>query len=311
MSIKPLFYASILFAGIYGIHYSQALDTKDALTEGKPVYIFEYNTPPQKVTPVPMPQKITFAGEPVPLDKPEVKEALERELMVNTFRHSNTIRLIKNIERWRNLIAENLRENNVPEDFLYLAVVESEFDNNAASPVGASGMWQIMEQTGKEYGLVINQDADMRRDPKQSTIAASKYLNAAYGSLNSWTLAAASYNVGIKGMKDRLETQKVTDYYDLHLNPETGRYIYRILALKIILENPETYGFIIPEGHRYNPYRFTTIKIDENISNLPDFAKKHQTTYKQLRILNPWLNNTTDFKLAADKKTTFEMRIPM
>lgn len=268
-------------------------------------------SPPQHITSVFIPKEVTFAGEPIPLYRPDVREALEAELMVNTFRHSHTLSIIKKVERWKPFVLEILQSLQVPEDFLYLAVIESEFDNNARSYAGATGMWQIMEQTAKEYKLKMNKDVDMRRDPKLSTEAAGKFLKWGYSNLNNWTLTAAAYNVGVKGMKDRLEDQKVDNFFDLHLNSETARYVYRIIALKLILENPEAYGFFVPDEEKYSPYQFKTVVVTDDIDNLVDFAKKHNTTYKELRVLNPWFNNTSTFKLKVPKKDSFEIRIPL
>jgi membrane-bound lytic murein transglycosylase D len=268
------------------------------------------DTVSQCIRSVPIPKLIIFAGDTVPIERADVREALEAELMVNTFRHSHTLLIIKNVERWKPLVASVLKDMEIPPDFLYLAVIESEFDNNALSFSGAMGMWQILKPTAKDYKLKINQDVDMRRDPKLSTEAASKFLKWANSYLKNWTLAAASYNMGMQGIKDRLKEQKVDNFFDLHLNSETARYVYRIIAFKLILENPEAYGYFVPEDEKYLPYRFTTVTVSENIDNLVDFAKQHNTTYKELRLLNPWFNNTTDFRLRASKKEPYEIRIP-
>ncbi|MFN6943635.1 MAG: lytic transglycosylase domain-containing protein [Cytophagaceae bacterium] len=266
--------------------------------------------PPQKIRSVPIPKSVTFAGQEIPLDRSDVREALEYELMVNTFRHSHTLKLLKNIERWKPLVLEILREHNVPEDFIYLAVAESEFDNNAQSYAGAVGMWQFMEGTAKDYKLVVNKDVDMRKDPKLSTIAACKFLTTSYEAFNDWILTTASYNRGIKGIKNRLEEQKVDNFFDLHLNPETARYVYRIIALKIILENPELYGYFLSSDEKYKPYKFKTITITDDVSSLVDFAQQHNTTYKELRLLNPWFNDALNLKLKVGKKEAFELRVP-
>jgi membrane-bound lytic murein transglycosylase D len=267
-------------------------------------------TPVQRITSVPIPDVVTFAGETIPVQRTDVREALEYELMVNTFRQTHTLLIIKNVERWRPFVTEILQKSGVHPDFLYLAVIESEFNNNAASYAGAMGMWQIMEKTAKDYDLKINQDVDMRRDPKLATEAACKYLKWAYSNLNNWVLTAASYNVGMKGIKNRLENQKVDNFFDLHLNSETARYVYRILALKLILENPEVYGYFVPHNEKYEPFQFTTITVNDDIDNLVDFAQKNNTTYKELRQLNPWFNNTDNFKLRMKKKESYEIRIP-
>ncbi|HXA01523.1 MAG TPA: lytic transglycosylase domain-containing protein [Cytophagaceae bacterium] len=268
------------------------------------------DTVSQCIRSVPIPKQIIFAGDTVPLERTDVREALEAELMVNTFRHSRTLLIIKNVERWRPFVTQVLKDMEIPTDFLYVAVIESEFDNNAISFSGAMGMWQIMKPTARDYNLKINQDVDMRRDPKLSTEAAAKFLKWSNSNLHNWTLTAASYNMGMKGISDRLKEQKVDNFFDLHLNSETARYVYRILAFKLILENPKAYGYFVPENEKYAPYKFTTIIVTENIDNLVDFAKQHNTTYKELRLLNPWFNNTTDFKLRASKNEPYEIRIP-
>ncbi|EMR03235.1 transglycosylase SLT domain-containing protein [Cesiribacter andamanensis] len=265
---------------------------------------------PQYVTLPPIPSSVTFAGEEVPLHREDVREALENELIVNTFRHSRTLYTIKTIERWRPLIEQTLQENGVPQDFIYLAVAESEFDNNAVSFTGAMGMWQFMEATAKDYGLQIDKDVDMRRDPKLATEAASRYLKWAHGLLNNWTLVAASYNRGVSGMQNALKDQQADSFWDLHLNPETARYVYRIIAFKLILENPERYGYFLPAEEQYKPYRFITQPVEQDIDNLVAFARQHNTTYKELRQLNPWFNNTSNYKLSVPKKGRYEIRLP-
>lgn len=271
----------------------------------------DVSRPPQRVSSPPLPTVVTFAGDTLPLHKEDVKEALENELILNTFRHSRTLSIIKNIDRWRPLIESALKENQVPVDFIYLAVAESEFDNNALSYAGAMGMWQFMESTAKEYDLEVNKSVDMRRDPKRSTEAAASYLKQAYAEFNDWTLAAASYNRGISGIRNNLKDQAVDNFYDLHLNPETARYVYRIIAFKLILENPEAYGYFLKPEDKYKPYRFSVETITEDIEDLVAFAKLHNTTYKELRILNPWFNNTSSYKLNVSRNSSYEMRIPV
>lgn len=265
----------------------------------------------QRVSPVPIPQSVTFAGERVPLERSDVREALQHELTVNTFKHSNTLKILKNIDRWRPFVLKVLKEQGVPEDFIYLAIIESEFDNNARSAVGAMGMWQLMEETAKDLKLEVSEDADMRRDPKLATEAACKFLKIANSSFNNWINTAASYNVGIKGMKARLADQKADSFFDLYLNAETARYVYRIIALKILVENPEAYGYYIAEEEKYAPYKFTTVTVNEDIPNLVDFAKQQKATYKELRLLNPWFNNTTTFSLRVPKSQSYEIRVPV
>lgn len=265
---------------------------------------------PQRVSSVPIPATVTFAGEPVPLERADVREALDYELVVNTFRHSRTLLLIKNIERWRPMVTSILKESGVPEDFLYLAVVESEFDNNALSFAGAMGMWQFMESTARDYNLKVNRDVDMRRDPKLATMAAAEFLKWAHGHLGNWTLTAAAYNRGVRGITNVMGEQQVDNFYDMHLNSETSRYLFRIIALKLILEDPEAYGYFISEDEKYVPYRFTTIPVVED-TDLIEFAQQYNTTYKELRLLNPWFNNSSSYKLNVARNDTFEIRIPL
>lgn len=308
--MKSFNYLFIALISLYSCQQGGVAEVNEDKGSTEKTNFYAKNAAPQHITSVPVPEVVTFAGETIPVQRFDVREALEHELMINTFRQSHTLKIIKNIQRWRPFVMNILKESDVPEDFIYLAVVESEFDNNACSYAGAMGMWQIMESTAKDYDLTINKYVDMRRDPKLATEAAGKFLKNAYKNLNSWVLAAASYNVGLKGMKNRLEDQKVASFFDLHLNSETARYVYRIIALKLILENPEAYGYWVREEEKYAPYRFSTITVSENIDNLVDFAQKHNTTYKELRMLNPWFNNTSSFSLKVPKKKSYEMRIP-
>lgn len=266
---------------------------------------------PQYITSPLIPKSVVFAGHPIPLDRDDVREALEHELTVNMFRHSKTLTVMKNIERWRPLIEKTLEENGVPKDFIYLAVAESEFDNTAQSYVGAVGMWQFMEATAKDQGLYIDKDADMRRDPKLATEAACKYLKWAYSIFNDWTLVAASYNRGVSGIQNVMKDQQTTSLFDMHLNPETERYVYRIIAFKLILENPEAYGYFLKPEERYKPYNFTTKTVKEGeVIDLIAFAKNHNTSYKELRKLNPWFSNTSSYSLTVPKKMSYQIRVP-
>lgn len=267
--------------------------------------------PPQYVTSPPLPEVVTFAGDTLPLHRHDVREALEFELITNTFRHSRTMTILKEIERWRPLIEQTLHDNQVPVDFIYLAVAESEFDNNAHSFAGAMGMWQFMKGTARDYGLRVDRDVDMRRDPKFATEAAARYLKEAYTKFNDWTLVAAAYNRGMSGIEDNLEEQQADNFYDLHLNPETARYVFRIIAFKLILENPEAYGYFIKPEEKYHPYVFRTELIEEDIDDLVEYARRHRISYKELRLLNPWFNNTSSYKLNVPRKESYEMRVPL
>jgi len=238
------------------------------------------------------PKNLSFAGEIVPINDIDVREKFDREILVNTYWHSQSLLLIKRSSRWFPLIEPILKEQGVPDDFKYLAVIESGLDLNARSPAGAIGIWQFLKGTGKENGLKINSEIDERRHLVKSTYAACKYLKNAKKKLGNWTLAAGGFNAGVPKIKKQMEKQKANSYYSLYLNTETSRYVYRILALKEVLNNMYKYGFDIKKEDLYLPYLTKELIVNQSIPNIPDFAKKHNTTYKMLKILNPWLMKT-------------------
>ncbi|MFA8299324.1 MAG: lytic transglycosylase domain-containing protein [Hyphomicrobiales bacterium] len=260
-----------------------------------------YGIKPAKVI-----ESITFADMKVPIGRHDVYESLDRELNVNTYWHSATLLLIKRAGRWFPLIESILKKNNIPEDFKYLALIESGLQN-IKSPAGAAGYWQFLSKTGKEYGLEIDSDVDERYHVEKATEAACKYLNDSYEDFNDWFLVAASYNAGKRRIRESLEDQKVKTYFDLLLNSETARYIYRILAIKTIFENPHDYGFYLNKSDLYQPFKTKTVKVNYKIKNLVDFAQKHGTTYKMLKIYNPWLRKSY---LKKERGKTFEILIP-
>ncbi|WP_340152763.1 lytic transglycosylase domain-containing protein [uncultured Marivirga sp.] len=239
---------------------------------------------------IPLPEEIDLAGEPVPLHIDDVKERLDKELHINSYWHNNTIFLFKRANRWFPVIEPILEKNGVPDDFKYLALIESGLEN-VTSYAGAVGFWQILKSTGKEYGLEINRDVDERYHPVKSTEAACKYLKRAYDKFGNWTLVAASYNRGMRGMQNALDNQKVDNsYYDLMLNDETSRYVFRILAIKQIFESPQDYGLDISKEHLYEPYSYRTDTV-RNSTNWVDYSREQNTTYKTLRIYNPWIQD--------------------
>ncbi|WKV13057.1 lytic transglycosylase domain-containing protein [Marivirga harenae] len=239
---------------------------------------------------IPLPEEIDLAGEPVPLHIDDVKERLDKELHINSYWHNNTIFLFKRANRWFPVIEPILEKNGVPDDFKYLALIESGLEN-VTSYAGAVGFWQILKSTGKEYGLEINRDVDERYHPVKSTEAACKYLKRAYDKFGNWTLVAASYNRGMRGMQNALDNQKVDNsYYDLMLNDETSRYVFRILAIKQIFESPQDYGLDISKEHLYEPYSYRTDTV-RNSTNWVDYSRGQNTTYKTLRIYNPWIQD--------------------
>jgi membrane-bound lytic murein transglycosylase D len=235
-----------------------------------------------------LPKDVSFAGEVVPLQIPDVKERLDKELQSNIYLHSNTIFLIKRANRWLPQIQEILRANDIPDDFKYLPLIESNL-MNVVSPKDAVGYWQILKTSGKELGLEITDEVDERYDPLKATHAACKYLRQAYAKFGNWTLVAASYNRGMGGMQRALEEQDVKNYYDLYLNDETSRYVFRIIAIKEIVSNPGRYGFRINPKHLYHEEPLRYVEVDETVKDLVSFSKKHGANYKLIKRHNPWL----------------------
>lgn len=248
-----------------------------------------------------------FAGERIPVENFDVRERLERELVVNTFYHSATILNLKNATRFFPVIEPILKEHGIPDDFKYLAVAESNL-RNETSPAGAKGVWQFMKGTAGDYGMEVNSEVDERYHLEKSTRAACKYLKKRYEKFGSWVMAAASYNMGSTGLLGDMETQKFDSYWDLNLNAETSRYVFRIVAIKEVMEHPDNFGFDLGDEERYEPLDdYAVVTVDKSIPNLGDFAKKYGTTYRMLKIYNPWLKK---HKLTNSKGKTYEIKIP-
>jgi membrane-bound lytic murein transglycosylase D len=261
----------------------------------------------QKGTPGYFPAAADFAGEPTPLNVTDVRERFERELLVNANLDATTLLIIKRANRAFPVIEPILAKNGVPDDFKYLAVIESGL-LNAVSPAGAKGVWQFMEGTAKENGMEVNSEVDERYHLEKSTEAACRYLLGAKQRFGSWTLAAASYNGGITGVNKQIEIQKVSNYYDLLLTDETFRYVFRILALKEIMRNPALYGFNVVPEELYENLPVRKIEIDSTIADLADFAKGQGINYKILKIHNPWLR---DKKLQNASRKKYAIDIPL
>lgn len=249
---------------------------------------------------------LSFADESVPIQIPDVKERLEREIYVNAYWQSNMILLLKRSKKFLPKIEEILKKEGVPDDFKYLAIAESGL-MNVASPAGARGFWQFMDATGKEYGLEIGRDVDERYNLEKSTFAATKYLKKAHAKFGDWTAVAASYNMGQSGFARRQEQQLQKNYYDLYLNEETSRYMFRILAFKVIFENPKNFGFALNDNDYYTLPSLNTISINEDIKNLAGWASEQGSNYKELKLYNPWLRNT---KLNVKRGKTYEILLP-
>ncbi|MDA0793649.1 MAG: lytic transglycosylase domain-containing protein [Bacteroidetes bacterium] len=264
----------------------------------------EENT--SKVYALKIPTSIHFSGEEVPIHQPDIRERLDKEMLVNTYWQSNMMLLIKRAKKYFPTIEKILEEQGVPDDFKYLAVIESALEN-VRSPKGAKGFWQLMPGTAKEYGLEVNDNVDERYHLEKSTRIACVYLKKAKERLGSWTLAAASYNRGMYGTDRLLDKQLAESYYDLLLNSETSRYVFRIIAVKEIMSNPQQYGFIFEESDLYLPIPERKIGLDTAITNLAQFAKEQNINYKVLKIHNPWL---IENHLNNKSRKYYEIAIP-
>lgn len=260
-----------------------------------------------KGTPDYFPDIVDFCSEETPLQILDVKERFDRELVVNANLHGSTILIMKRANRVFPIIEPILEKNGVPDDFKYLAVIESALIN-ATSPSGAKGVWQFMPDTAREKGMEVNDVVDERYHLVKSTEAACQYLLAAKAKLGSWTMAAASYNGGMAGVSKQIEIQRVNNYYDLLLTDETYRYVFRILALKEIMKNPALYGFNLQIEKLYPIIATRKIQVDTTITNLADFAIKQGVNYKTLKIYNPWLRDT---KLDNKLKKQYELELPV
>ena len=259
-----------------------------------------------KVFSLATPDEVTFGGAKVPLEKFGVREKLDRELLVNTYWHSNTFLSFKRSNRWFPVIEPILKENGIPEDFKYLAVIESGL-TNAVSPAGATGFWQFLKGTARSYGLEVNDQVDERYHVEKATEAACRYLNDAYEKYGDWALVAASYNMGMGGVNKQLDRQKVEEYWDLLLNQETARYVYRILAIKEILNNGGDYGFVVRPKDLYEPYDVRVLEIDSAISDLAQWSLDNGANYNILKSLNPWLRRSS---LENRSGKTYQILLP-
>jgi len=235
-----------------------------------------------------LPANITFAGEKMPLDNFDTKESLQRELLISAYRHSSTMLIIMRAHRYLPMIEKILKKNNIPEDFKYLVAAESDY-SNVVSPAGATGFWQIMPETGRENGMEINTVVDERYDVEKSTQFACDFFKKSYEKYGNWTLAAASYNGGRGAVDDQIEIQHQKNYYDLLLSEETARYIFRAVAYKLIITDPDKYGFRLTEKDLFRELKYREVKVDTVVTDFTAFAQKFGTNYKILKLLNPWL----------------------
>lgn len=260
-----------------------------------------------KIKALQLPNNLNLAGERVPIEIEDVKERMDRELLVNTYWQSNGLLLLKRAHKYFPILETLLKKYGIPDDFKYLALAESGFIDET-STAGAAGIWHFMKKTGKEYGLEINKNVDERYHIEKSTKVAAAYLKKAKERFGSWTLAAAAYNAGNYGIAKRLETQQVTSYYDALLPDETERYVFRILALKEVISNPKKYGFVFDENDLYTLEQTKEIKVDSAITNIASFAKNFGVNYKELKKHNPWLREN---HLNNKSKKNYLIKIPI
>jgi hypothetical protein len=235
-----------------------------------------------------LPAKMFFAKEKAPLNDIDVYERIDRELLVNTYWQSNGLLMFKRTYKYFKSIESILEQNNIPDDFKYLALIESGLQN-VTSPSGAKGFWQLMKPTAKEYGLEVNANVDERYHLEKATKVACNYLKKSKEKFGTWTLAAAAYNAGNRRISESLEKQKADNYYDLLLNEETARYVPRILAVKEILTHADKYGFSFTKEDLYNHEAFYEVKVDTAITDIARFAKNYGMSYKEFKRFNPWL----------------------
>jgi hypothetical protein len=258
--------------------------------------------------PVALPDTLSFAGEAVPLQHHDVRESLQREMLTTIYMHARTTLALLAVERMKAIVCPIMRREGLPDDFFYLCMAESGLSAEALSTAGAGGLWQFMPKVGESYGLIVNKDIDERYHIEKATAAACKYLKDAYRQFCSWTLAAASYNVGLKGVSQRMEAQRMTSYYDMYFPQETMRYMFRILSFKLLCADPSRYGFVIPEGEHYKPYgERRTVEVSGREIDWSMTAIANGANYKQLRELNPWIRA---YAYKNDNGQRFTVKIP-
>ena len=262
---------------------------------------------PQVIRSVNLDRTFDFAGEVLPMDNPDVRQRLDRELLVNSYWHSNTLLCIKKAHQYFPVMEPILAQNGIPDDFKYLAVAESNL-TNVSSPAGAKGFWQFMKPTGEGYGLEINSEVDERYHVEKATQAFCKYIQGYKDKFGDWLMAAAAYNMGGPRFEREVSAQRADNYFDLNLNAETDRYVFRLTALKEIIARPRDFGFYLEQDDLYPPMdNFKLVEINGPVANFGDFAKEQGISYRQLKLYNPWL---LDNKLINAKRKTYQIKIP-
>ncbi|MFA6701059.1 MAG: lytic transglycosylase domain-containing protein [Dysgonamonadaceae bacterium] len=302
MKRKALLIPMILIMIVAGITITALISGNDSeKAEADKPYVLSMTASVQ------IPDEVTFAGESMTTERYDIRERLDRELNMFTYMHSSTMLLIKRANRMFPIIEPILKRNGIPDDMKYLAVIESSLDTDAKSPAGAIGLWQFMSSTAKEFGMEVTSEVDERYNIEKSTISACRFLKNAYAKYGSWSAASMSYNGGMSRITTALSNQEVEEATDLWLVQETTRYYYRMLAAKLIFENPRDYGFVLKANQLYKPIEFKEVKVSTSIPNLVTFAKQNGLTYAQLKDFNTWLR---DDKLTNRNGKTYTILIP-
>jgi len=300
--IRKVTFVTSLFSIVFLTHFFiSSTYTSNSDTVHQQGFNSKYN-----VYSVLKPDNLKFANENIPQSTFDVWERLDKELLKNIYWQSNTLLYFKRANKYFPIIEEILAKNNIPSDFKYLALIESGFEYKV-SPSGAAGFWQIMKGTAREYGLEVNYAIDERYHLIKSTEAACKYLQKAYDKFGSWTMAAASYNMGINGVQRQVKKQNTNNYFNLYLNDETSRYVFRIIVIKEIMENPRKYGFVFRQNDLYSYPSVNQIRVDSTINNLYSFAQENDINYKILKRFNPWLRTS---KLPDESRRVYYIDIP-
>ena len=297
---KIVRFLSIIFITILSITFFNAVYISDVPSEKNTADTYTIKA-------LKIPDELTFAGEKVPTELYDIKERMDRELLVNTYWQSNGLLLIKRAHKYFPIIEPMLKKYGIPDDFKYLAVAESGLENNSSS-AGAAGFWHFLKSSAKEYGLEVNQNVDERYNLEKATKVAADYLKKSKKRFGTWTLAAAAYNAGNARIARNLKKQQVTDYFDLLLNNETSRYVLRIVALKEVLSYPKKYGFEFDKEDLYTYPETRTVKVDTVITNIASFAKGFNINYKELKLHNAWLREN---KLNNKSRKSYKITIPV
>jgi len=261
----------------------------------------------QPINSFPIPNKIQFAGQTILLERYDMRERFDREQTIIAYQHATSIMLLKRANKYFPIIEPILKRNGVPEDFKYLAVIESSLEVRAVSPVSAAGLWQLMPKTAEQFGLEVNEEVDERYHIEKSTEAACKYLKSAFAKYKSWTSAAISYNAGMGRISGELEKQKVNDALDAYINMESSRYMFRILAMKQFIENPQRFGYHVDKEHFYHNIGTQTVIVKDSVGDWTNWAAQYGISYAQLKDFNAWLRER---KLTNTTKKQYEIIIP-